>query len=98
MKAKGPKHERETIIRFDEESATATVWTASNAIYKWLRQAGYVPTEDNGRSASFDVPKTDIKLPRPRRKRTLTDEQRRQAAARMVSARNAVFCSPGQLN
>lgn len=34
MKGKGPKHERETIINFNEEGATASISTASDAVYR----------------------------------------------------------------
>ena len=67
MKGKGPRCERETIIRFDEDGTTATVWTASEPIYRRLRKSGYFPAEDNERSASFEVPKRDVRLPRPKR-------------------------------
>ena len=52
----------------------------------------------NERSGLFELPRADVKLPRPRRKRIITDEQRRQARARMESIRKAVSCSRGQLN
>ena len=67
MKGKGPRCERETIIRFDEDGAMANVWTASAPVYRKLRKLGYFPAEDNERSATFEVPKRDVKLPRPKR-------------------------------
>jgi hypothetical protein len=98
MKGKGPKHERKTIIVFDEEDLTASIWTASETVYRRLRKAGYVPSEDSERSASFELPRVDIKLPRPKQKRIITDEQRRQARNRMETVRNSVSCSRDQLN
>ena len=67
MKGKGPRSERETVIRFDEDGTTATVWTSSEPIYRKLRKLGYIPARDNERSASFEVPKRDVRLPRPKR-------------------------------
>lgn len=75
MKAEGPRHERETIINFNDEEDIAYVWTASQTIYRALTKKGYNPVADNGRSASFEIPKSDIRLPIPKRK--LTPEQRR---------------------
>jgi len=67
MTGRGPKHERETIINFNEESDTASIWTASEVVYRRLKKLGYMPAQDNERSAVFEMPKRDIKLPRPRR-------------------------------
>jgi hypothetical protein len=74
MKGKGPKHERETIISFNEESDTASIWTASEVVYRRLLKLGYVPSQDNERSAVFEMLKRDVKLPRP--KRAVSDAQR----------------------
>ncbi len=70
MKGKGPRSERETVIRFDEAGDTATVWTASEVVYRKLRKMGYEPVEDRERSANFKVPKGDVRLPRPKRTRS----------------------------
>jgi len=53
MKGKGPKHERETVITFNEEESTASIWTASQAVYRRLKKAGYVPAQDGERSANI---------------------------------------------
>ena len=66
MKGKGPRSERETVIRLDEAGYTASVWTSSEVVYRRLRKMGYLPTEDNERSARFRVPKRDVRLPRPK--------------------------------
>ena len=34
MENKGPRQERETVIRFDEEDETAEIWTASEIVYR----------------------------------------------------------------
>ena len=64
MENKGPRQERETVIRFDEEDETAEIWTASQGVYSQMMKRGFVPDQDNERSASFRVPKKLIKLPR----------------------------------
>ena len=73
MKAKGPKIERETIIRWDEVNPSAEIWTASQHVYRKLVKQGHVPKEDGERSASFDVPKRWVSVRRPR---VLSEKQR----------------------
>jgi len=73
MKAKGPKIERETIIRWDEVGDDAEIWTASQPVYRKLLRLGYVPKEDNERSATFEMPKRCISI---RRVRKLSEKQR----------------------
>lgn len=87
MRGKGPKRERETIINFNEEEGTASVWTASETIYRRLKRLGYEPVEDEERHALFEMPKRDIKLPRP--KRVLSEKQRKALA----KARRGDFAS-----
>ena len=89
MHGKGPRHERETIIVFNEEGDTASVWTASESVYRQLRKRGYFPAEDNERSASFEIPKRDNKLPRP--KRVLSEKQLTASLKAVKSAQNARF-------
>jgi hypothetical protein len=73
MRGKGPKIERETIIRFDEASPTADVWTASEPIYRKLLKQGHVPKEDGERSATFEVPKRSVTI---KTRKVLTARQR----------------------
>ena len=80
MRGKGIRAERETVICFNEEDQLASVWTASGSVYRRLRKLGYVPTEDNDRSAKFEMPKRDIKLPRPK------NEKRSQASRKRAKA------------
>ena len=68
MKGKGSREERETIINFNEHDGNASVWTASEPIYRRLLRLGYEPIEDKERSATFELPKKHIRLPRPPRK------------------------------
>ena len=72
MKASGGKISRETVILFNEIEEEATVYTASNSIYKKMLKKGYPILEDFGDGIEFSVPKSHIKLPSPPivRKRT----------------------------
>ena len=65
MKGKGPRSERETVIRLDEAGDTATVWTASVAMYRKLKKMGFYPHEDGDRSATFEIPRRCVSLRRP---------------------------------
>jgi hypothetical protein len=84
MKGKGPKHERETILNFNEESDTASIWTASEVVYRRLLKLGYAPSQDNERSAVFEMLKRDVKLPRPKR---VMSEARRQKIKESLQAK-----------
>ncbi len=80
MNGKGPRYERETTITFNEEEETAHIWTSCKPVYRKLIKMGYCPSEDNERSASFEVPKRDIKLPRPKsEKRSQISRERAKA-------------------
>ena len=87
MTGKGLKSERETIINFNEDEATATIWTASEVTYRRLLKRGYAPIEDGERSALFRVPKRDVKLPRP--KREMTEDQRESLRIRLLGSKVA---------
>jgi hypothetical protein len=64
MKASGPKEERETVVVFDEDTNLATLWTASDSIYRQMLKRGWIPTHDEERHAVFEFPKNSFKLPR----------------------------------
>jgi hypothetical protein len=81
MEGKGIRAERETIINFNEEDDEASIWTASETVYRRLIKLGYIPHKDNERSAVFKMPKRDIRLPRPKRQ-----EAQREAGKRMREA------------
>ena len=76
MRGMGARFERETVITFNETEPSASVWTASETVYRRLKKLGYVPTEDNERSAVFEVPKAVVRVLKPRVKRELTERQR----------------------
>ena len=92
MTPKGPRSERETVIRFDEEEDTASIWTASDTVYRRLmkRLGRQYLTEDGERHAVFTFPKELISLPRAKAKRVLTEAQRAQMASRMSRTRENI--------
>lgn len=92
MKGKGPRSERETIINFNEEDETASIWTASEPVYRKLmkRLGSQYLTEDDERHAVFTFPRQLISLPRVKAKRVLTDAQKAQMASRMSRTRQNI--------
>ena len=74
MKASGPRFERETIINFNEEDATASIWTASDKVYRRLmkRLGRAYLTEDGERHAVFTFPSNFLGLPRVKSKNRWT--------------------------
>ena len=73
MKGKGPRHDRETVIVLNEEENTASIWTASEQMYRKLKRLGFYLVEDRDRSATFEVPKRLVSI---RKERILSDSQR----------------------
>jgi hypothetical protein len=94
MKGEGPKHERETIINFNDERDTASIWTASVIVYRRLlkRLGREYLAEDSERHAEFKFPVSFIQLPRPKRRVT---EAQREAGRRR---RQALFAQERQDN
>jgi len=86
MEGKGQRFERETIITFNEAESSASVWTASETVYRRLKNLGYIPMQDNERSAVFEVPRGLVKILRQRPKRELTEKQR-ENIQKAISAR-----------
>jgi hypothetical protein len=77
LKGKGPKCERETIINFNEAEPYASIWTASEPMYRKLLKLGYEPIEGSDRSATFEVPKRLVSVRKPRK---ITDAHRTRLA------------------
>jgi hypothetical protein len=94
MNGKGPKFERETIIRFDEESDKAEIWTASETVYRRLlkRVGRAYLTEDGKRHAVFTFPGQFLQLPRHKAKRTMSDSQK----AALLAGRSQITRAPEQ--
>ena len=67
MQGKGPRVERETIINFNEAEPYASIWTASEPMYRKLLKLGYEPIEGSDRSATFEVPKRFVSVRKPRK-------------------------------
>ena len=84
MRGKGPRIERETIINFNEAEPDASVWTASEPMYHKMLRAGYQPSEDSERSATFMVPK---KLVSVRKARHISAARRKELAVKARSIR-----------
>ena len=86
MKGSGPKHERETIINFNDEDDTASIWTASETVYRRLmkRLGSEYLTEDGERHAEFKIPVKFIDLPRVKVKRVMSDSHK----ARLMAGRS----------
>jgi hypothetical protein len=88
MKGKGPRVERETVINFNEEDDTASIWTTSQPVYRRLlkRLGRAYLTEDGERHAGFTFPAEFLQLPKTKAKRVLTPEQRAQLAGRLAGS------------
>jgi hypothetical protein len=89
MKAQGPKHERETIINFNEEEETASIWTASESVYrKLIKRLGRAYLVDDGeRHAEFRFPRNFLGLPRLKAKKELDPSRRSKLIAQVAEAR-----------
>jgi hypothetical protein len=66
MTPKGPRSERETVINFNAEDETATVWTASGPIERRLRKLGLEVIEEGNRLTVFKCLKSQVKVQRRR--------------------------------
>ncbi len=65
MKGKGIRQERETVIVFNEADDSASIWTASERVYRRLKKQGYEPVKDTERSARFEIPKKCVSIRKP---------------------------------
>jgi len=77
MKGYGPKRERETIIRFDDQSDSSEIWTASETVYRRLlkRLGRAYLAEDGERHAAFSCPKQFLQLPRIKQRKERSQAQ-----------------------
>ncbi len=90
MKAKGPRQERETTITYNEVEDTASIWTASEPMYRKLKKLGFYPVEDRDRSATFKIPKKCVSVKKPK---ILSEKQRAASLKSLQAARIARFSS-----
>jgi hypothetical protein len=84
MTPKGPRSERETVINFNEEEETATIWTASGPMDRRLRKLGVEVIEEGERRTVFRCPKSQVKV---RRLKVLSAEYKASLSNRMRLAR-----------
>ena len=90
MNGKGPRQERETTITFNEVEGTASIWTASEPMYRKLKKLGFYPVEDRDRSATFKIPKKCVSVRKPK---ILSENQRAASLRSLQAARIARFNS-----
>jgi hypothetical protein len=83
MTPKGPRSERETIINFNEEEETATIWTASGPMDKRLRKLGLEVIEEGDRHTVFKCLRSQVKVQRLRVLSPQQLEAAREKAKRM---------------
>lgn len=67
LKRSGPRHEKETVIRFCEGEPDALIGTASPGFFNKLLKRGYAPFSVGERWVEFRIPKKSVSLRRPRR-------------------------------
>ncbi len=82
------KEEMETIIRFDESSQTATVYTCSRAWKTKFRKLAeqnkaFKLIDQDAESVTFEFPKSLITIRSRKVKRELTEEERQKLSERM---------------
>jgi hypothetical protein len=93
MKGKGPRDERETIINFNEADPYASIWTASEPMYRKLLKLGYEPIEGSDRSATFEVPKRLVSVRKPRK---ITPAHRTRLADKARLLRSATIITDSE--
>jgi hypothetical protein len=78
-----PREERETTITFNEEADLAFVWSASPKFQRAMAKLGLEPYSKKsiegglGVGCYYNVPKSYVTIKLPRKKLTLTAEQRK---------------------
>src|SRR4029434_1902462 len=93
MTPKGPRSERETIINFNEEEETATIWPASGPIDKRFRKLGLEVIEEGERHTVFRCLRSQVKI---RRQKVLSAERRASLSNRMRLARQGQAIRSGE--
>lgn len=90
------RYEQETIVSFNEEEQTASVYTHNRALRNRLqRLAQERPTEcrllntgSGGRAADYSIPKGWLRIHPPRAAAPLTEEQKQKRREHLASLRN----------
>jgi len=84
MTPEGLRSERETVINFNEEDETATIWTASGPMDKRLRKLGLEVIEEGDRHTVFKCLRSQVKV---RRLKALSADYKATLSNRMRLAR-----------
>jgi hypothetical protein len=84
MRPNGPRSERETVINFNEEEETATIWTASGSMDRRLRKLGLEVIEEGDRHTVFKCLKSQVKI---RRLKVFSADYKASLSNRMRLAR-----------
>ena len=92
MTPKGPRSERETIISFNEEEETATIWTASGPMDKRFRKLRLEVIEEGDRHTVFKCLRSQVKVRRPR---VLSSQQLEAAKEKAKRMRQGLSTSNG---
>ena len=89
MIGSGPRAERETVISFNEADEMATVWTASESVFRRLvKKLGRIYlTEDGERHAVFTFPRQFNRLPQVKAVRKLSEAHRAKLGEQLSRAR-----------
>ena len=89
MIGSGPRAERETVINFNEADEMATVWTASESVFRRLvKKLGRIYlTEDGERHAVFTFPRQLIRLPQAKAVRKLSEARKAKLGEQLSRAR-----------
>jgi len=88
MRGMGRRFERETIVIFNEENDSATIWTASAVVDRRLRKLGFEPTYEGDRHTEFRCGKKQVNL---RRKTRTSANTKAKALARLRNLKSGGF-------
>ena len=89
-------YEQETIINFNEEEKTASVYTHNRALRRKMEQLSeerpdecrLTKTSHDGKAVDYSIPKAWIRIHPPRVAAPLTEEQKQKRRAHLASLRN----------
>lgn len=90
------RYEMETILNFNEEEQTASVYTHNKALRRKLDKLAQdragecklVRTSHDGKAADYTIPKGWIRIHPPRVSASLTEEQKQKRREHLASLRN----------
>lgn len=90
------RYEQETIINFNEEEKTASVYTHNGTLRRRLEQLAQERPEDchlfkschDGQAVEYYIPKSWLRINPPRVAAPLTEEQRQKRREQLQAIRN----------